>query len=362
MFEMAKPDAVNLGLGELDFEPPEIAKTAMAEAVKKGPSGYGPTKGIPELREALANHLRMYRADIEMDNVIVTTSATQGILVSALTLFDHGEEVLVPDPGFVLYQPHVIMCGANPVKYNLKQENKFRPNPDEIIELVTPKTKAMILNSPNNPTSGVMDSSTVKALREIAIDHDLMIISDEVYDRIVYNGKHHSMMNSDYDHLVYINSFSKTYAMTGWRIGFLATSKYMISQISKMQYYNIACPPTPTQMGALAAMSVSEDELVERCQILKKRRDVIVERLKRIEGITCLEPDGTFFTFPSFDHNISSEDFSMKLLEAGVICVPGTAFGKGGEGHLRFSFANSIENIEKGMDIVEEVAANVPIE
>jgi aspartate aminotransferase len=194
------------------------------------------------------------------------------------------------------------------------------------------------------------------------MDHDLMIISDEVYDRIVYNGKHHSMLNGDYDHLVYINSFSKTYAMTGWRIGYLATSKYMISQISKMQYYNIACPPTPTQMGALAALGVSDDELEKRCKILKKRRDVIVERLRRIDGIECLEPNGTFFTFPAFDHKISSEDFAMKLLEAGVICAPGSAFGQGGEGHLRFSFANSIENIEKGMDIVDEVAATIPRE
>jgi aspartate aminotransferase len=362
MFELAKPDAINLGLGELDFDPPEVAKVAMVEAVKKGHSGYGPTKGIPELREALANNLKKYRADVEMDNVIVTTSATQGLLVSALTLFDHSDEVLVPDPGFVVYQPHVIMCGATPVRYNLRQDFKFRPNPDEILELITPKTKAIILNSPNNPTSGVMDNSTVNALRQIAMDHDLMIISDEVYDRIVYNGKHNSMLNGDHDHLVYINSFSKTYAMTGWRIGYLATSKYMISQISKMQYYNIACPPTPTQMGALAALSVSDDELEERCQILKKRRDVIVERLRRIDGITCLEPNGTFFTFPSFDHKITSEDFAMRLLEAGVICAPGSAFGQGGEGHLRFSFANSIGNIEKGMDIVEEVAATVPRE
>lgn len=361
MFELAKPDSINLGLGELDFDPPEIAMDALDKAVRNGYNGYGPTKGLPELREGLAAYLRKYRADVELDNVIVTASATQGILVTALTLFDHGDEVLIPDPGFVIYQPHVIMCGALPVRYSLAQANNFQPNPDEILELITPRTKAMIVNSPNNPTAGMMDKATVDALRDIAVDHDIVIISDEVYDRIVFDGQHHSMLNGDYDHVVYINSFSKTYAMTGWRLGYLAASKYMVNQLSKVQYYNIACPSTPLQMGALAALEMPEKELEERWNILKNRRDVIVDRQNKMEGITCLKPKGAFYTFPSFDHDISSEDFAMKLLEAGVICAPGSSFGKGGEGHLRFSFANSVENIERAMDIMKEVAGSIPL-
>jgi aspartate aminotransferase len=361
MFEMAKPDSINLGLGELDFDPPEIAQDAIAKAVRDGHNGYGPTRGLPDLREALAVHLRRYRTDVEVENVIVTAGATQGILVTALTLFDHGDEVLVPDPGFVIYQPHVIMCGALPVRYGLMPTNDFQPNPDEILELVTPRTKAIIVNSPNNPTAGMMDIDTVKALRDIANDHDLVIISDEVYDNIVFEGEHHSLLNGDYDHMVYINSFSKTYAMTGWCIGYLAASKYLVTQLSKIQYYNIACPSTPLQYGALAALDTPKKVQKERINILKKRRDVMVNRLNDIEGITCLKPKGAFFTFPSFSQDISSEDFALKLLDAGVICIPGTAFGRGGEGHLRFSFASSVENIERAMDIIEEVAGTIPM-
>jgi len=360
MFEMAGPDSINLGLGELDFQPADVAIEALDKAVRDGHNGYGPTRGIPQLREALADRLRRYRPDVEVDNVLVTAGGTQGLLVTSMTIFDHGYEVLTPDPGFVIYQPHVFMCGAMPLRYSLRFENNFQPNPDEILELITPRTKAIIVNSPNNPTSGILEKDTIKALREIAADHDLVIISDEVYDEIVFDGEHNSMLNGDYDNVVYINSFSKTYAMTGWRTGYLASSKYLVNQLAKMQYYNIACPPTPLQHAVHAAVLNAHDQVRERAQILKKRRDVIVERLNNIDGFECLKPRGAFYAFPTFDHDISSEEFAMKLLNAGVICAPGSAFGRGGEGHLRFSFANSTENIERGMEIVERTAAEIP--
>ncbi|MCK5310217.1 MAG: pyridoxal phosphate-dependent aminotransferase [Thermoplasmata archaeon] len=360
MFELAGPDSINLGLGELDFEPAKAAIEALDDAVRGGHNGYGPTRGIPELREALAQRLTKYRPDVETENVLVTAGATQGLLVSAMTLFDHGDEILTPDPGFVIYQPHVIMCGAMPLRYHMRQEDKFQPNLDEILELITPRTKAIIINSPNNPTSGMLEKETLKAIRDIAADHDLVIISDEVYDEIVFDGEHNSVLDAEYDNIVYVNSFSKTYAMTGWRVGYLASSKYMINQISKMQYYNIACPPTPLQKAVHAAVIAPQDELYERVKILKNRRDIIIKRINDIEGFECLKPRGAFYAFPTFDHDISGEDFAMKLLKAGVICAPGSAFGRSGERHLRFSFANSTENIEKGMDIVEKVAAEIP--
>jgi aspartate aminotransferase len=360
MFELAGPDSINLGLGELDFQPADVAIDALDRAVRDGHNGYGPTRGIPELREALAQRLKRYRQDVEMENVLVTAGGTQGLLVSAMTLFDHGDEVLTPDPGFVIYQPHVIMCGAMPLRYSLKFENNFQPNIDEIQELITPRTKAIIVNSPNNPTSGILEKDTIKALRDIAADNDLVIISDEVYDEIIFDGEHNSMLDPDYDNVVYINSFSKTYAMTGWRIGYLASSKYLVNQLAKMQYYNIACPPTPIQKAVYAAVLNAETQVQERVQLLKKRRDIIIKRVNDIEGFNSLVPKGAFYAFPAFDHDISSEEFAMKLLRSGVICAPGSAFGKGGEGHLRFSFANSIENIERGMDIVERVAAEIP--
>ena len=361
MFELASPETVNLGIGELDFEPIDEAKEALTEAVKKGYNGYGPTKGMSELRESIADCLHKYRSDVTMDNVMVTAGATQGLLVSAMTLYDHGDEILIPDPGFVLYSPHTIMCGAFPVRYSLKQENEFVPQTDEIMELINSRTKAIILNSPNNPTSGMTDKATVEAIRDIAIDHDLVVISDEVYDKIVFEGEHYSILNGDYDNVIYINSFSKSFAMTGWRVGYMASSEELISNLSKIQYYNIACPPTPLQYACLQAMKAKDNKMEERVEILKKRRDIIVNRLNKIEGFKCLLPNGAFYTFPSFEHDINGLDFAMKLLHAGMICAPGSAFGHGGEGHLRFSYANSIENIEKGMDILEEVASEIPL-
>lgn len=362
MFEMADADSINLGLGELDFEPIEEAKVALGKAVADGHNGYGPTRGLPALREEIANSLQKYRPDVTMDNIMITAGATQGILVSAMTLFDHGDEILVPDPGFVLYRPHAIMCGAFPVSYHLRQENEFVPEADEILELITPNTKAMIINSPNNPTSGMMTHKDIEEIRKIAVEHDIAIISDEVYDRIILDGEHASMLNADYDNVIYINSFSKTFAMTGWRVGFLAAPQNMIEQLSKIQYYNIACPPTPLQHATLAALRAPTTELERRVGLLRKRRDLIVGRLNKMDGFKCLSPRGAFYAFPKFEHSIFSQAFAMKLLDAGVICSPGSAFGKAGEGHLRFSFANSYENIEKGMDIVEEVAAEIPIE
>lgn len=360
MFEMAGPESINLGLGELDFQPSDLAMDSLAKAVREGYNHYGPTKGLPELRTILAQRLSRYRPDVEMDNIIITAGGTQGLLVSAMTLFDHGDEVLVPDPGFVIYQPHVIMCGATPIRYSLRFESEFQPNPDEIEELITPRTKAIVLNSPNNPTSGILDAETIKAIRDLAMDNELAIISDEVYDEIIFEGEHLSMLNADYDNVVYINSFSKTFALTGWRLGYMAASKYMVNQLAKIQYYNIACPPTPLQKAIYDVMSAPTNKIQERVDILRKRRDAIVKRVNDIPGFNCLKPKGAFYVFPTFDHNISSEDFAMELVKAGVICAPGSAFGKGGEGHLRFSFANSLEMIEKGMDIVEKVAGSIP--
>jgi aspartate aminotransferase len=360
MFEMAGPDSINLGLGELDFQPSKLAMDSLAKAVRDGYNHYGPTKGIPELRQILADRLTRYRPDVEMDNVVITCGGTQGLLVSAMTLFDHGDEVLTPDPGFVIYQPHVIMCGATPLRYSLKFENNFQPNTDEIEELITPRTKAIILNSPNNPTSSILEPETIKAIRDIAIDNELVIISDEVYDEIIFEGHHHSFLNPDYDNVVYINSFSKSLAMTGWRLGYMASSKYIVNQLSKIQYYNIACPPTPLQKAVYDVMCAPTSDIPEWVDILRKRRDAMVKRVNDIPGFNCLKPKGAFYAFPTFDQKISSEDFAMELVKAGVICAPGSAFGKGGEGHLRFSFANSLDMIEKGMDIVEKVAATIP--
>jgi aspartate/methionine/tyrosine aminotransferase len=353
MFENAPKGAINLGLGEPDFPPPQHVLDALGKAVQSGKNGYGPTMGIPELRDAVVEYVKHFRTDVEQRNAMITCGATQALMVAAHTLYDQGDEVIVPDPGFVLYAPHAKIAGARALPYKLRQENDFRPDIEELKDLVSPRTKAIVVNSPNNPTGGVLTQEDVKAIADLAADYKVVVITDEVYDSIVFDSPHQSFLSVS-DLLVYVNSFSKIYSLTGWRIGFLVTSGEIMTEMSKIQYYDIACPPTPIQHAALAAIRGEQGFVEDRKLEYKARRDIIVERLNAIDGFTCTPPKGTFYAFPSFDFDISSQELAMHILKAGVICTPGTAFGLAGEGHLRFSFATSREKIEAAMPIIEK--------
>jgi aspartate aminotransferase len=353
MMAAAPPHAINLGLGRPDFQPPKHLLDSLKKVVDDGLNHYGPTLGIKELREALVERLKDKKPDLSMDNIIITVGATGGLMNAMQIFVNHNDEVLIPNPGFVLHEPQIEFCGGKAVRYSLKEENEFRPNIDHIQESITPRTKVIIVNTPSNPTGCVYKEEDVKAIIDIARDKDLIVVSDEVYDDIVYENEHTSFLGK-YDKLVYVNSFSKTYAMTGWRIGFLVAEPDVVQYVRKIQYCSLACPPTPLQFALVSTIKGSQDFVKEMVKEFRSRRDFIVNELNTIKGFYCVKPKGAFYAFPSFDFNMSSKDLAMKILEKGVICTPGGAFGPNGEKHLRISYANTRENLKKGMERIRE--------
>lgn len=360
MFEMANDDVLNLGLGQPDFQPPDDVIDAYRDAMKEGKhNGYGSTYGLGPLREALASHLNKYDPELTKDNILVSVGATQAFKNATETFIDDSSDVLYPEPGFVLYEPQIKLAGGNPVSYPVKQSKDFVPDVDELEERRTSKTKGIIVNSPGNPTGGVFPREDVKKISDWARENDLFILSDEVYEMMTYEEEHVSFLE-EYENTVMVNSFSKTFAVTGWRIGYLATKEEWIKEIGKAQYYTVACPPNPTQHALLYAMENRMDFVQKMTDTFRKRRDIIVERLNEIPGFDCLKPKGAFYVFPSFDFDMTAEELAMELLDAGVLSSHGSAFGPTGEGHLRFSYANSTENIMEAMDLVEEAVADLP--
>lgn len=354
IFEMASKNAINLGLGELDFEPPKEARDALKEALDQDRNRYGPTKGIDELRELVAGKVRKYRKDITLENVIVTASGTQGAMATFQTLFDPGDEVLVPEPGFVLYEPDSVLAEAKPVTYHLLDEKGFQPDIEGIKEAITPKTRGLVINSPSNPTGSVLTRENFKALCDIAEDHDLWVVSDEVYEDFIYEGTHYSF-NEVLERAVVLNSFSKSFAVPGWRIGYLTAPLEIVNDLAKMQYHLIACPPTPPQYALAKVFPIQEKFTQSILPTFDRRRRTITRMLNDIEGFHCHLPAGAFYAFPSYDLDMPSKDLAKKLVENGVICAPGTAFGDSPEGHLRFSYAASEDSIVKGLNIVKRV-------
>jgi len=358
LFEAAPPGSINLGLGEPDIQPPTEMVTAFCDALHKGYNKYGPSAGIMELREAIAAYLRQYRRDVSYENIIVTAGATEGMRIACETILGDGDEALVPNPGFIIYGPDVRLAGAKPVEYSLIQRNGYLPDIEEIKSLITPRTKAIIVNSPSNPLGTVFPKETVKALSELAKDNKLYILSDEVYDNYVYEGEHLSFARFHNDTII-VQSFSKSLAATGWRIGYVATSKEIVQQLSKVQYYTLACPPTATQYGVLEGLKILDRFQQTVLQEFRKRREIAMKKLSEIPSFTTAPVNGAFYVFPRFSQKISSEKFAVKILDRGVICAPGSAFGSHGEGHMRFSYANSRDNIAKGLDVVKDVAAQL---
>jgi aspartate aminotransferase len=358
IFEMATVSAINLGLGELDFEPPKEAREAYKEALDQDRNRYGPTKGIDPLRKLVAGKVQRYRKDITLDNVIITASGTQGTMAAFQTLFEQGDEVLIPEPGFVLYEPDSVLSDATPVPYPLSYEERFQPDIEAIKESITPRTKGLVINSPSNPTGSVLTLESFKALKDIAQDYDLWVISDEVYEDYIYSGTHHSF-NEIIERAVVLNSFSKSFAVPGWRIGYLTAPLELVNYISNMQYHLVACPPTPPQFALAKVFDVQVSFVKKVVPIFKKRRKAMIDGLNDIKGFHCHMPEGAFYAFPSYTQKIASRDLAHKLVANGVICAPGTAFGERGENHLRFSYAASEEDIINGLAIVKKVVESL---
>lgn len=355
MFEAAKPDSVNLGLGEPDFQPPRASLDALSEAVQRGANHYGATAGLLELRERIAERYREVVPATSTQNVIVTSGASEGLMACALALYDPGDEVLVPDPGFVLYGPQARLLGARPVPYPLEEKRGFLPDVDGLEAFVTSRTRAIVVNSPSNPTGSVLPRAAVDALCAFADHHDLTIVSDEVYDHITYETPATSFWGRS-DRAVVVNSFSKTLAATGWRIGFLLAPPPLAVEINKMHYYIMACPSTPVQHAVLAGYGRELSATRAMTREFRGRRDLVMRELARMPGLSCVRPAGAFYAFPRYAWNRDSSEVALALLDRGVILTPGDSFGSRGARHLRISFAASREDLTKGLKILGEYA------
>ncbi|MAJ18259.1 MAG: aminotransferase [Euryarchaeota archaeon] len=361
MFDMAGDDAVQFGLGEPDFQPPALAIEAFSQAMKDGRNKYTTTAGLPPLRQKIAETWHNRIPTLDENNVCMTMSGTNALLDIFLALVDPGDEVLLPEPYFPLYPTDVVICGGNPVLYPCLFDNGFVPTIADLESSLTEKTVAVLYNFPSNPTGGNVTPEQRDELIEFARANDLWVITDEVYDRIVYDSEHVSFLGAGYDKVIMINSFSKTFAMTGWRIGYiLSPDLEAMGHITKMQYYVTACSNDAMQYAVLEALEKASDYPEQMRDEFKQRRDLICARLNAMPGVSCHVPTGAFYVFPKIDvPGMNSEEIAMALLEGGVLCSPGSAFGGAGEGHLRFAYTIGREDISRGMDRVEQVLAEL---
>ncbi len=357
MFDMASDDAIQFGLGEPDFQPPDIAVEAFTRAMQEGRNKYTTTAGLPSLRRKISEMWHHLVPSLDESNVCITMSGTNGLLDIFLAIVNPDDNVLIPEPYFPLYPSDVVICGGEPRLYPCRFDNGFVPTISDLEELVDENTVAILYNFPSNPTGGNVNENQRDQLVEFARSHDLWLITDEVYDRIVYDTPHVSFLGAGYDKMVMVQSFSKTFAMTGWRIGYLLSpDEELMQELTKMQYYVTACSNDAMQYAVLEALEKAPNYPEKMCQEFKERRNLICERLNSIPGVTCHVPTGAFYVFPKVEvPGMTSEEIAIKLLEGGVLCSPGTAFGKAGEGHLRFAYTIGRDDISRGMDRVEKV-------
>jgi aspartate aminotransferase len=352
MFEGAGPGAINLGLGQPDFDTPEHIKQAAIKAIEDGCTGYTPNMGIPELRDALSRKFKKENGiDYSPSEIMVTSGASEALHVAVEAVCGRGDEVLVPDPGFVSYSALVTLAEARPVPVPLGKELKY--SPEAIKECITSKTKAIILNSPSNPTGMVQTPEEIKAIAEIASDFHLTLISDEVYEHFIYEGRHVSPARFS-DNVITVNASSKTYAMTGWRLGYMAARPEYIEQMLKIHQYIQACACSISQYATLAALTGPQECVSEMRDEFRRRRDYLVGELNGM-GAKCSMPKGAFYAFPYVGGD--DEKVAASLVENGVICAPGSTFGKSGKGYIRLSYATSMPNLKKAVSIMKTVLA-----
>ena len=353
-------DVIKLEIGEPDFDTPQHIKNAAKKALDEGFTHYTPFAGFEDLRMAIAEKAKTQNK-IEYDpnrEIVVTPGACSALHCGILSIVNAGEKVLIPDPSWPHYEPCVQMADGIPEHFPLLEENSFRIDPDDLRKRIDEKTKAIIINSPNNPTGSVENRKQLEEIAQIAKDNDLIVISDEVYERIIYDDEEHVSMASlpdMRDRTLTINALSKTYAMTGWRIGYAIGSEEIITQMAKLVLYTGTCANSIGQRAALAAIKGPQDRVTEMVKEYKRRRDFLIKRLNEIEGISCKMPQGAFYAFPNVrKFGMSSFDCAMYLLDhAKVSTVPGIGFGKYGEGYLRISYATSLENLVEAAERIE---------
>lgn len=358
-------EIIHLEVGEPDFLTPAPIIEAAYRALKEGWTKYGPSAGLLELREAIAEEVSCRRGiSVSPDQVVVTPGAKPIIFFSILALVDEGDEVIYPNPGFPIYESMIHYVGGVPVPIPLREERDFALDVGELLDRITERTRLVILNSPHNPTGGVLDYADLKAIAEALVDRDVMILSDEIYSRIIFEGEHVSIAQFPgmQEKTIILDGFSKTYAMTGWRLGYGVMRADLAAQIAKLQTNSTSCTASFVQIAGIEALRGDQTPVAEMVAEFRRRRDRIVAGLRTIEGFSCRLPKGAFYVFP----NIRGTGWTSKALadylleEAGVACLSGTAFGQYGEGYLRFSYANSLENIERALERIAHAMAKAP--
>jgi len=365
LFDLAqnRKDIISFGIGEPDFITPDHVREAAKQAIEEGYTHYTPNAGFADLREALSQKLNDFNhIPVKSEEVLVTSGGTQALFSAFYVLLNPGDELIIPDPGFLVYDSQVILAGGNPVFLPIREENHFQIDPNELEKMITTKTKAILLNSPSNPTGMVINREILEKVAGIAKEHNLFIISDELYEDILFDGRKHLSIASlpgMKERTISIFGFSKSYAMTGWRIAYIACPEFLIQEMIKIQQNTAVCPNSVTQRAVLYGLQNPREtnlSIDNMRQAYQKRRDVIMKGFSEIDGFECLSPEGAFYAFPNITKTgKNSEELSMYLLdECGVVTVPGNAFGQYGEGYLRFSFATSVDMIKQGMEKIKE--------
>lgn len=348
-------DIIHLEIGQPDFITPMNICEAAFQAMKDGHTGYGPSAGLLEFREVVAEHISETRGvEVHPDEVAVTPGAKPIIFFTILALVDEGSEVIYPEPGFPVYESVIDFIGGKAVPLRLREEVDFRFKIDDLVSAISDRTKLLIINSPQNPTGGRLERSDLEAIAELAIKHDFYVLTDEVYSRILYEGVHESPMNLPgmKERTILIDGHSKTYAMTGWRLGYGIAPKPLADKITQLTINSNSCTCSFTQIAGIEALKGPQDFVTQMVAEFKRRRDAIVDGLNAIDGVHCIKPLGSFYVFPNVTQlPVSCQSLADYLLdEAGVALLSGTAFGKFGDGYLRLSYANSLENIHEALD------------
>jgi aspartate/methionine/tyrosine aminotransferase len=348
-------EIIHLEIGEPDFDTPRNIIDAAVDALNKGWTHYGPSAGLPDLREAIAAEIEKTRGiKVSPSQVVVTPGAKPIMFFAILALVNSGDEVIYPNPGFPIYESVIDFIGAKPVPIRLKEENSFRLDVEELASRVTAKTRMIIVNSPQNPTGSVLTGEDLSAIAEIALKNDIIVLSDEIYSRIIYGGEHKSIYSiaGMPERTILLDGYSKTYAMTGWRLGYGVMPADLAEQVAKLQTNCSSCTASFTQIAGIKAIKGPQDDVEKMVREFKTRRDAVVRGLNGIDGVKCLVPEGAFYVFPNVSsYGIGSAELADRMLnEAGVAVLSGTSFGSFGEGFIRISYANSIDNINKAIE------------
>jgi aspartate/methionine/tyrosine aminotransferase len=358
---------VHLEIGEPDFDTPANVRAAAKQALDEGATHYAPFPGIPTLREAIAADATARKGfPVTPDRVFVTVGGKGVMLYAILGIVDPGDEVIVPDPGYPIYESLVRFVGGTPVAIPIRMANDFRLDVDELASLITPRTRMLVVNSPANPTGGVLTRTDLERIAELAIRHDLAVLADEIYSRILYDGTEHVSIASlpgMAERTIVLDGFSKTYAMTGWRLGYAIVPPTLVQTYSQLIINTISCAPTFAQLGAVEALIGPQADVDAMVVEFRARRDLVVDGLNAIAGVSCLRPTGAFYAFPDIaGTGLTGADLAERLLhDAGVCVLAGTAFGGVGTDHIRISYANSRENLSLALDrirgLVESLSA-----